>query len=61
MRSVAIGYLIRRLAAQCTNRHVIQRRSQSQKPVQLSVGVAVGPEAAVYATRRLLSEIHPIM
>ena len=56
-RPIAIGYLIRRLAAKCANRHVIQRRSEILKPVQLGVDVPGGAEATVHATRCLLSQM----
>ena len=52
VRLIAIGYLIRKLAAKSANRHVI-RRSESLKPVQLGVWVTGGAESAVHATRRL--------
>lgn len=57
IRPIAVGYTLRRLAAKCANRFVIQRRSEELSPVQIGVGVAGGAEAAVHATRRLLRHI----
>ena len=47
-----MGYTIRRLAAKCANRHVIEERSRVLQPRQVGVGVAGGAEAAVHAMRR---------
>ena len=52
VRPIAVGYTIRRLAAKCANRHVIEERSRVLQPRQVGVGVAGGAEAAVYAMRR---------
>ena len=47
----------RRLAAKCANAFVIKRRSEELKPIQVGVGICGGAEAAVHATRRLLSNL----
>ena len=57
VRPIAIGYIIRRLMAKCANHYVIARRSKSLKTIQLGVGVPGGTEAAVNATRCLLSPL----
>ena len=54
IRSIAVGYTLRCLAAICANAFVIVRRSDELKPIQVSVGVSEGAEAAVHATRHLL-------
>jgi len=45
------------LAAKCANSHAISRRSQVLQPQQLGVGVSCGAEAAVHASRRLVSNL----
>ena len=43
--------------AKCGNAFVIKRRNEELKPIQVGVGVSGGAEAAVHATRRLLSNL----
>ena len=45
---IDVGYVLKRLAAKCGNKHVMARRSAELQLIQLSVG---GAEAAVHATR----------
>jgi len=45
------------LTAKCANNHVRERRSKTQQPQQLGVGVARGAEAAVHAVCRLVSNL----
>ena len=42
VRPIAVRYTIRRLAAKCANRHVIEERSRVLQPRQIGVGVAGG-------------------
>ena len=56
IRPIAVSYTLRRLAAKCAN-IVINRSSEELQPVQVGVGVSGGTEAAIYATRRLLSRL----
>ena len=58
VRPIAVGYVLRRLAAKCANSHVIEDRSKILRPRQVGVEVAGGAEAAIYATRRYISQ-HP--
>ena len=57
VRPIAIGYVFRRLAANCANHYVIARTSEIFKPIQLGGGVPGGAEAAAHAMRRLLSQL----
>jgi len=57
IRPISVGYTLRRLAAKCTNNHVIAKRSKALQPQQLGVGVSGGAEAAVHAARRLVSNL----
>ena len=57
IRTIAVGYTLRRLAAKCVNAFVINQRSEELKPIQVGVVVSGGAEAAVHATRRLLSNL----
>ena len=57
VRPITVGYTLRRLAAKCANNHVIKRRGQELRPVQLGVGVPAGAEAAVHATRSLVHNL----
>ena len=57
IRPIDVGYTLRRLAAKCGNAFVIKRRNEELKPIQVGVGVSGGAEAAVHATRRLLSNL----
>ena len=57
IRPIAIGNTLRRLAAKCANKHIIERRSNELSPFQVGVGVAGGAEAAVHAIRRLTDDL----
>ena len=56
IRPIAVGYILRRLAAKCANFHVIKTRSKGLQPVQVGAGVPEGAEAAVHAVRRLVNQ-----
>ena len=53
----AVGYTLRRLAAECANRHVIDRRSSELNPIQVGVGVSGGVEAAVHSIHRFVDNM----
>jgi Reverse transcriptase (RNA-dependent DNA polymerase) len=57
IRPIAIGYTLRLLAAKCVNKYAITISKDAFAPFQLGVGVLVGCEAAVHATRRFLSSM----
>ena len=57
IRPITVGYTLRRLAAKCANRCVIERRSRELQPQQLGTGVSGGAEAAVHATRRFVQNL----
>ena len=50
VRPIAVGYVLRRLAAKCRNAHVIEDCSKILQPRQVGVEVAGGTEAAIPAT-----------
>ena len=50
----SVGHALRRLAVECTNGHVITRRSQPQQPQQLGAWVAGGAEEVIHTTRRFI-------
>jgi hypothetical protein len=52
VRSIAIGYTWRRIAAKCANAYATYTLSSYLSPIQLGVGISGGCEAAVHATRR---------
>ena len=54
VRPIAVGYILRCLAAKCANSHVIEKRSEEPQPIQVGTGVSGGAEAAVHAVRRLV-------
>ena len=54
---IAVGYTLRRLAAKCANAHVIKRRAAELQFIQVGVVVSEGAEAAIYAMRRLVSDM----
>ena len=54
---MAIGYTLRRLAANCANKQVIKAKSNELKPIQVKVGVSGGAEAAVHAVRRFVETL----
>ena len=49
IRPIAVDYTLRQLAAKCVNKFVIQWRSEEMQPIQVSVDVSGGAEAAVHA------------
>ena len=49
VRPIAVGYVFRRLAAQCANSHMIEDCSKILQPREMGVGVAGGAEAAILA------------
>ena len=53
----AVGYTLRRLAAKCANRHVIDRRSSELSPIQVGVGVSGGVKAAVHSIHRIVNNL----
>ena len=55
VRPIAVGYTLRRLAAKCANRHVIEGRCKVLQPKQVGVGVAGAAEAVVHAMRRYVA------
>ena len=57
VRPIAVGYVLRRLAAKCANSHVIEDRSKILQPRQVGVGVGGGAEAAIHAARRYISQL----
>ena len=57
IRPIAVGYTLRRLAAKCVNRHVIERRSSELSPIQVGVGVSDGAEAAVHSIRKVVDNM----
>ena len=57
IRPIAVGYTLRRLAAKCSNSHMIKRRSEELQPVQVGAGVPGDAEAAVHAVRRLINHM----
>ena len=57
IRQISIDYTLRRLAAKCANKHIIERRSNKLNPFQLSMGIAGGAEAAVHAIWRLTDDL----
>ena len=57
IRSIAVSYTLRRLAAKCANSFVIKRRSEEFQPIQVGAGVSGGAEAAVHAVRRLVEHL----
>ena len=59
VRPIAVGYVLRRLAAKCANSHVIEQRSRALQPRQVGVGVAGGAEAAVHTMRRHINQLPP--
>ena len=58
VRPIAVGYVLRCLAAKCANSHVIEQRCRALQPRQVGVGVAGGAEAAVHA-RRHINQLPP--
>ena len=48
---------LRSLAAKCANAHVIKRRAAELQPIQVSVCVSGGVEAAIHSMLRLVSDI----
>ena len=64
IQSIAVGNILRRLAVKCTNKYVINGRSQALQPTQLGVGVAGGAEAAIHTMRqhfKLLPACHAVV
>ena len=59
LRPIAVGYIWRRLAANCANRYAVARLTAHFAPLQLGIGVPGGCEAAVHATRRFASSMGP--
>src|SRR6218665_780341 len=59
LRPIAIGYVWRRLAAKCANKHAVSKLSSFFAPVQLGIAVPGGCEAAVHATRRFIGSMGP--
>ena len=51
IRSIAMGYVWRRLAAKCANTYAVAELADYFGQIQLGVGVPGGCEAAVHATR----------
>ena len=54
IRPITAGYILRRLAAKCANRHVIERRSADLQPIQLGMEVPGVAEAAIHAMHRCI-------
>ena len=59
IRPIAIGYILRRLAAKCANTHALHTIGAKLLPEQLGLGTSGGCEAAVHATRRFLANMPP--
>ena len=57
IRSIAVGYTWRRLAAKCANFYAMSRLGDYFAPIQLGVGVSGGCESAVHATRRFMESM----
>ena len=57
IRSIAVGYTWRRLAAKCADSYAMSRLGDYFAPIQLGVGVSDGCESAVHATRRFMKSI----
>ena len=57
IRPIAVGYTWRRIVAKCANAYAISKLSGVLQPLQLGVGVKGGCEAAVHATRRLITDL----
>ena len=57
IRPIAVGYTLRRLAANCANAYVIKRRSDELQPIQVGIGVSGGAEVAVHVMQRLVSNM----
>ena len=54
---IAVGYVLRRLAAKCANSHVIEDCSKILQPRQVGVGIAGVFEAAIHSARRYISQL----
>jgi len=59
LRPIAVGYMLRRLAAKVSAQRVMVRCAGILSPHQLGVGVVCGAEAAVHAARRFLQNAGP--
>ena len=57
MRLIAIGYVWRRLTGKVASKSISARAATLLSPRQLGVGVPLGAEAAVCATRRYLENL----
>ena len=51
---IAVGYMLRRIAAKCANSYTTSQLTDYFNPIQMGVGVPGGCEAAVHATRRYI-------
>ena len=59
VRPIAVGCMLRRLAAKCAGNHVMQAMGALLALHQLGYGVPLGVEAAVHATRIFLQNLQP--
>ena len=59
VRSSAIGYTLRRLAAKCANTHALHSIGAKLLPEQLGLGTPGDCEAVVHATRCFLANMPP--
>jgi len=57
IRPIAVGCILRRLAAKCLCTSVFHEMGSLLFPHQLGFGTALGVEAAVHATRAFLSNL----
>ena len=57
LRSIAIGYKIRILAAKCANMYATNKLAAQLARTQLGVGVPGGAEAAIHALRRYAEKL----
>ena len=57
VRPIAVGYYWRRLAAKCANTFASAKLLDSFNPIQLSVGVRGGCDAAAHAYRRYVTSM----
>ena len=58
VRPIAVGCVLRRLAAKCLCKSVFEEMGSLLFPHQLGFGTALGAEAAVHAARSYLSNLH---
>ena len=59
IQPIAIGYILRRLAAKCANTHALHTIGAKLLPEQLGLGTPGGCKAAVHATRCFLANMPP--